>query len=46
MLAYSYRESIPPYAVAVGSPAKVVKNRFTEKEIEKHEKILKERGAL
>ena len=39
-------KSIPPYAIAVGSPARVVKCRFTEDEIEKHEKILKDRGVL
>ncbi len=33
-------KSIPPYAIAVGNPAKVVKYRFTPEEIEKHEKIL------
>lgn len=39
-------KSIPPYAIAVGSPAKVVKYRFTEKEIEEHERLLKDRGVL
>lgn len=38
--------SIPPYAVAVGTPAKVIKYRFTEGEIEEHERLLKERGVL
>lgn len=39
-------KSIPPYAIAVGSPARVVKYRFTEEEVEKHERILRDRGVL
>lgn len=34
------RSSIPPYAVVVGNPAKVVGFRFTPEEIIEHEKIL------
>lgn len=34
------RGSIPPYAVVVGNPAKVVGFRFTPEEIIQHEKIL------
>ena len=32
--------SIPPYSIAGGVPAKILKQRFTPDEIEKHEKIL------
>ena len=35
--------SIPPYSIAGGVPAKVLKQRFTPDEIEKHEKILTEK---
>ena len=34
------RGSIPPYAVVIGNPAKVVGFRFTPEEIIEHEKIL------
>lgn len=33
-------KSIPPYSIAGGVPAKVLKMRFTEKEIYEHEKTL------
>ena len=32
--------SIPPYAIAGGVPARILKYRFTEEEIQKHEEIL------
>ena len=35
--------SIPPYSIAGGVPAKVLKQRFSEDVIEEHEKLLKER---
>ena len=35
--------SIPPYSIAGGVPTKVLKQRFTPDEIEKHEKILMEK---
>lgn len=31
---------IPPYAIAVGSPARVVKYRFTEEKLKLHRRIL------
>lgn len=34
------RKSIPPYAVVVGNPAKIVGFRFTPEEIIEHEKAL------
>jgi acetyltransferase-like isoleucine patch superfamily enzyme len=34
------RKSIPPYAVVVGNPAKIVGFRFTPEEIIEHEKVL------
>ena len=34
------RKSVPPYAVVVGNPAKIVGFRFTPEEIIKHEKVL------
>ena len=37
-------KSIPPYSIAAGVPAKVLRERFTEEEITLHEKILKERN--
>ncbi len=33
-------KKIPPYAVAVGSPAKIIATRFSVKQIIEHEKIL------
>ena len=33
-------KSIPPYSIAVGNPAKVIKKRFTDNEIIEHEHIL------
>lgn len=35
-------KDIPPYAVAAGNPARILKYRFTEKEIIEHEKCLKQ----
>ena len=32
--------SVPPYSIVVGNPGRVVKMRFTEAEIELHERIL------
>lgn len=34
------RKSVPPYAIVIGNPAKVVGFRFTPQEIVEHEKIL------
>ena len=34
-------KSIPPYSIAGGVPAKVIKKRFNEQTIEEHEKLLK-----
>lgn len=36
-------KSVPPYAIVGGNPAKVIKFRFNELQIVKHEKELKER---
>lgn len=33
-------KSCPPYSIVGGVPAKVIKERFTEEEIRKHEDIL------
>lgn len=33
-------KSIPPYSVAVGIPARIIKKRFSEEEIINHERIL------
>ena len=33
-------KSVPPYAIVGGNPAKVIKYRFTENQIEEHERIL------
>lgn len=33
-------KSIPPYSVAVGNPAKVIRSRFTPDNIDKHEAML------
>lgn len=35
-------KSIPPYSIVGGVPAKVLKARFTEQEIEQHERILRD----
>ena len=35
-------KDIPPYAIAVGNPAKVIKYRFSQEEIQRHEKLLYE----
>lgn len=36
-------KDVPPYAVVGGIPAKIIKYRFTEDEIIKHEQLLKTR---
>ena len=33
-------KSVPPYTICGGVPAKTIKNRFTEQELEKHEMML------
>lgn len=35
-------KDVPPYAIVGGVPAKVLKYRFTDEQIDEHEKILKE----
>lgn len=37
-------KDIPPYSIAVGNPAKVIKQRFCQTELEEHKKLLKERN--
>ena len=37
-------KNVPNYSIVGGNPAKLIKMRFTEKEIIKHEEILKKRG--
>lgn len=34
------RNSIPPYAIAIGNPAKVIGFKFTPQEVKKHEEIM------
>ena len=34
-------KDVPPYAIVGGNPAKVIRNRFSEEEIQQHETILK-----
>ena len=36
--------NVPPYAIVGGNPAKVIKYRFDDEQIKKHERLLKERG--
>ena len=36
-------KNIPPYSIAAGIPARVIKYRFSPAEIELHESILKQR---
>lgn len=36
-------KDVPAYAIVGGNPAKIIKYRFTEEQIEEHERILKER---
>lgn len=38
-------KDVPPYAIVGGNPAKVIRFRFTEEQIQEHESILKERGV-
>ena len=33
-------KSIPPYSIAGGCPAKVIKKRFTDEQIKEHERLL------
>lgn len=33
-------KNVPPYAVVVGNPARIIKMRFSAEQIEKHEKML------
>lgn len=39
-------KDVPPYSVYVGTPEVKVFNRFTEKEIEEHERLLAKRGIV
>jgi maltose O-acetyltransferase len=39
------RNSVPPYAIVLGNPAKVIKFRFNEKQILEHEKQLYEKKS-
>ena len=34
------KECIPPYAIAIGNPAKVIGFKFTPQEVKKHEEIM------
>ena len=34
-------KSVPPYSIAVGNPAKVIRSRFSQDNIEKHEGMLR-----
>ena len=38
-------KSIPNYSVVVGNPAKVIKKRFSDEEIQEHERLLANRGG-
>ncbi len=40
------KSDIPPYAIVAGVPSKVIRMRFSQKEIEEHEKLLVESGEL
>ena len=37
-------KDVPPYSIVAGNPAKIVKMRFTDEEIKKHEAILLEKA--
>lgn len=39
-------KSIPPYSICAGTPARVLKQRFTSEQIEAHEKLMKQRGKM
>lgn len=39
-------KSIPPYSICAGTPARVLKQRFTPEQIEAHEKLMKQRGKM
>ncbi|KAA6303732.1 MAG: Streptogramin A acetyltransferase [Candidatus Ordinivivax streblomastigis] len=34
------RKSVPPYAVVIGNPARIIKFKFTPDEVIEHEKVL------
>ena len=36
-------KDVPPYAIVGGNPGKVIRFRFTEEQIQEHERILSER---
>ncbi|MBP7508929.1 MAG: hypothetical protein KA807_14020 [Prolixibacteraceae bacterium] len=37
-------KDVPPYSISVGNPAKTIKMRFTEEEIDIHERTLEQRN--
>jgi len=39
-------KDVPPYSIYTGVPEKKIRRRFTDEEIEEHERILKERGMM
>ena len=39
-------KSTPPYSIVAGNPAKMVKVRFTESEIQEHEKLIQGHGKF
>ena len=39
-------KDVPPYSIYTGIPSVRIRARFSENEIEEHEKLLKKRGAL
>lgn len=39
-------KDVPPYSIYTGVPEKRIRRRFTDEEIEEHEKLLKSRGLM
>lgn len=39
-------KSVPPYSIVGGVPAKVIKKRFSDEEIEKHEQLINNRSKI
>jgi acetyltransferase-like isoleucine patch superfamily enzyme len=39
-------ENVAPYSIMVGNPAKVIRSRFTEDQIERHDRLLRQRGLF
>ena len=43
---YVVTKSVPPYSIVAGVPAKVIRRKWNEEDIEKHEQFLNNNSSL